>query len=77
MSHTWKDVFRESLGLAERGLVSELCDWRNKWAHQERFVSDDAYRVLDSVQRLTDLKLIVHTKPCPITTTVFFYERAQ
>lgn len=26
---------------------------------------------------LADLKLIVHTKPCPSTTTVFFYERAQ
>lgn len=52
MSYAWNDVFRESLGLAERGLVSELRDWRNKWAHQERFVSDDVYRVMDSVQRL-------------------------
>ena len=52
MSYTWNDVFHESLGLAERGLVSELRDWRNKWAHQERFASDDVYRVLDSAQRL-------------------------
>ncbi len=35
-----------------RYLVSELRDHRNKWAHQESFSSDDAYRALDSVGRL-------------------------
>ena len=49
---TWNDVFHEILGRAERSLVSELRDYRNKWAHQESFSSDDAYRVLDSVGRL-------------------------
>lgn len=48
----WNDVFRGTLGFTERGLVSELRDWRNKWAHQERFDSDDADRALDSAQRL-------------------------
>ena len=48
---TW-NIFRGQLGLPERSLVSELRDWRNKWAHQERFVSDDADRALDSAQRL-------------------------
>ena len=37
MWETLNDVFRHTLGFAERSLVSELRDWRNKWAHQERF----------------------------------------
>ena len=48
----WNDVFRQTLGHAERSLVSELRDVRNKWAHQEPFSSDDAYRALDSAARL-------------------------
>lgn len=48
----WNDVFRYVLGRSERSLVQELRDWRNKWAHQERFSSDDAYRAIDSVERL-------------------------
>src|SRR5512143_3786960 len=38
----WNDVFRRTLGQAERTLVSELRDVRNKWAHQQSFSSDDA-----------------------------------
>jgi predicted AAA+ superfamily ATPase len=52
MWETWNDVFRKTLGFAERSLVSEIRDWRNKWAHQEPFSSDDAYRALDSAGRL-------------------------
>ena len=52
MWETWNDVFRKILGPAERGLVGELRGHRNKWAHQETFSSDDAYRALDSVGRL-------------------------
>src|SRR5690606_19542633 len=52
MWDTWNDVFRSTLGFAERSLVSELRDWRNKWAHQEPFSSDDADRALDSMARL-------------------------
>ena len=52
MWETWNEVFRETLGPAERSLVSELRSHRNKWAHQESFSSDDAYRALDSVGRL-------------------------
>jgi hypothetical protein len=48
----WNDVFRKTLGPAERSLVSELRDHRNKLAHQENFSSDDAYRALDSAGRL-------------------------
>ena len=52
MSDTWNDVFRKTLGFAERSLVQELRDWRNKWAHQEPFSSRDAERALDSMVRL-------------------------
>jgi predicted AAA+ superfamily ATPase len=52
MWEAWNDVFRRTLGPAERSLVSELRDQRNKWAHQEAFSSDDAYRALDSAGRL-------------------------
>ena len=48
----WNDVFNQTLGRAERSLVSELRDHRNDWAHQEAFSSDDAYRALDSVFRM-------------------------
>src|SRR5262245_9079750 len=52
MWDSWNEVFRKTLGQAERTLVSELRDVRNKWAHQEPFSSDDAYRALDSTGRL-------------------------
>ena len=52
MWETWNDVFRTILGRAERSLVSEIREHRNKWAHQESFSSDDTYRALDSVGRL-------------------------
>jgi predicted AAA+ superfamily ATPase len=52
MWDSWNDVFRMTLGPAERSLVSELRDHRNKWAHQATFSGDDAYRALDSAGRL-------------------------
>ncbi|WP_420474276.1 Swt1 family HEPN domain-containing protein [Noviherbaspirillum sp. ST9] len=52
MWETWNEVFRKTLGFSDRSLVSEIRDWRNKWAHQEPFSSDDAYRALDSTGRL-------------------------
>lgn len=52
MWEAWNDVFRRTLGPAERSLVSELRDLRNKWAHQQTFSGDDAYRALDSAGRL-------------------------
>src|SRR5437762_1710692 len=52
MWETWNDVFRKTLGPAERSLLSELRDHRNKWAHQHSFSGDDAYRALDSAGRL-------------------------
>ncbi len=52
MWDSWNEVFRLSLGHAERSLVSELREARNRWAHQQPFSGDDTYRVLDSVSRL-------------------------
>ena len=52
MWETWNDVFRSILGPAERGFVGELRGHRNRWAHQELFSSDDAYRALDTAGRL-------------------------
>lgn len=52
MWETWNEVFRQILGFSERSLVSEIRDWRNKWAHQQPISSDDAYRALDSAGRL-------------------------
>ena len=52
MWETWNQVFRQTLGPAERGLVGELRGHRTRWAHQEPFSTDDAYRALDSTHRL-------------------------
>lgn len=52
MWNQWQLVFRKTLGQAERSLVSELREVRNKWAHQNPFSGDDAYRALDSASRL-------------------------
>lgn len=48
----WGQVFGNTLGRSERNIVLELGDIRNRWAHQERFSGDDAYRALDSSERL-------------------------
>jgi len=52
MWDSWNDVFRQTLGYTERSLLSELREYRNRWAHQEHFSGDDAYRALDSAGRL-------------------------
>jgi predicted AAA+ superfamily ATPase len=52
MWDSWNEVFRHILGRAERSLVTELQEARNRWAHQSTFSSDDTYRALDSTHRL-------------------------
>src|SRR6266508_345382 len=52
MDRLWNEVFRNTLGKAERSLVNELIDVRNRWAHQNPFSSDDADRALDSAARM-------------------------
>src|SRR5438876_1076424 len=51
MWNQWNSVFGRKLGHAERSLVSELREVRNRWAHQKSFTLDDTYRALDSMQR--------------------------
>ena len=48
----WNDLFRHELSYVERSLISELRDFRNRWAHQDRFTEHNVYRVLDDVERL-------------------------
>lgn len=48
----WNDVFRETLGKADRSLLSECQDIRNTWAHSNTSSTDDAYRAFDSMARL-------------------------
>ena len=47
----WNNVFRETLGKADRSLLSECQDIRNTWAHSNTFSTDDTYRALDSTSR--------------------------
>jgi predicted AAA+ superfamily ATPase len=59
----WNLVFGKTLGRGERSIVSELRDVRNKWAHQNPFSSDDAYRALDSASRLLTAVSAVEADP--------------
>ncbi len=52
MWNHWNTVFKKTLGHVERNYVSELRDVRNRWAHQEPFSTQIAYRALDSAQLL-------------------------
>lgn len=48
----WNQVFRHDLTFVERSLVSELREYRNRWAHQREFNERDTYRCLDGIERL-------------------------
>ncbi len=48
--------FNDSLGRAGESLASEMREVRNDWAHNKPFSDDDAYRALDTGERL--LKLV-------------------
>jgi predicted AAA+ superfamily ATPase len=48
----WPDVFAKTLGNAERNWAHEAADIRNDHAHDKPFTSDDAYRALDTLERL-------------------------
>lgn len=52
MADSWEVGFRDQLSRADRNVVFELRDVRNRWAHNEGFTADDAYRALDSIERL-------------------------
>ena len=54
MDRFWADAFRAVLGRAERSIVNELVDVRNKLSHNETFTYDDTERALDSMRRLME-----------------------
>lgn len=47
--------FRDKLGRAGESYVTELREVRNTWAHNGTFTDDDAYRALDTGERLLRL----------------------
>ncbi|MDA1231931.1 MAG: Swt1 family HEPN domain-containing protein [Planctomycetota bacterium] len=48
----WNELFRDDLSFVERSLISELRDFRNRWAHQGKLMELDTYRILDDIERL-------------------------
>lgn len=50
----WNEVFRKTLGFAERSVISELKTVRNEWAHQKPFDLNRTIRALDSVRILLE-----------------------
>ncbi len=54
MNRHWGDAFGAVLGRAERAIVNELLDVRNRLSHNKTFNYDDAERALDSMRRLTE-----------------------
>jgi len=55
MNRYWDNAFRAVLGRAERAIVNELVEVRNRFSHNESFSYDDAERALDSMRRLTEV----------------------
>lgn len=52
MSDRWQEVFRMTLGHAERSYVGELREIRNAFAHEKPISSEDADRAMDTMTRL-------------------------
>lgn len=52
IADTWERSFSSELSRTDRNLVFELRDVRNRWAHNDGFTVDDAYRALDTIERL-------------------------
>lgn len=50
----WNELFRSELTFVERSLISELRDFRNRWAHQDELGERDVYRILEDTERLLD-----------------------
>ena len=52
ITERYAQVFKPYLSYAARNYANELRDYRNDWAHQASFSSDDTYRMLDTAERL-------------------------
>ena len=49
---TWNEFFRSVHSRSTRSYLHLLRDARNAWAHNERFSSDDTYRILDHCEMM-------------------------
>ena len=54
MDRFWMEAFKTVLGRAERSLINELVEVRNKLSHNGTFTYDDAERALDTMRRLME-----------------------
>ena len=52
MEDTWNEVFQSTLGVAEQNCIFEIKRFLNESVNQEKFSSDDTYRLLDCASRL-------------------------
>ncbi|MCA9058887.1 MAG: hypothetical protein KDA85_10315 [Planctomycetaceae bacterium] len=48
----WHELFRHQLTFLDRSAISELREYRNRWAHQTKLGDRDLFRVIDNVERL-------------------------
>ncbi|MCA9064333.1 MAG: hypothetical protein KDA96_14785 [Planctomycetaceae bacterium] len=60
----WHDLFRHELTFLDRSTISELREFRNRWAHQARLSDRDVFRIIDNVDRL--LKAIGASTPAEL-----------
>lgn len=67
MKEYWPQVFRPSLGHNRYGLIKEVRNVRNRWAHQEPFSSEEVMRALEAIR---ELLVAVGAPPEPITEPV-------
>jgi hypothetical protein len=51
VTEEWR-AFKDQLSRTEQSFASELRETGNRWAHGEAFSADDAYRALDTMERL-------------------------
>src|SRR5680860_1183726 len=52
IEHFWQPVFGRTLGRSDRSMVFLVRDARNRFAHNEKFSQDEAYRTLDGIEVL-------------------------
>ena len=54
MDATWDQFFRDTLSRATRSYLHLLWDARNRWAHNERFSSEETLRILDHCEMMLE-----------------------
>ena len=54
MDATWDQFFRDTLSRSTRSYLHLLWDARNRWAHNERFSSEETLRILDHCEMMLE-----------------------